>query len=343
MFQQRQDQQHRDQQRRQFRTRTTIAALALGMGTALNAAPVPASAADAPARAEPVTTLPGGATGTALGPGEDLYVASPHDGTGYRIDRATHQVTTFHEGLPAQVLPLGGVMDIAFQGSTPYALVTLVGPDVGGDAVVGLYRLDGPTSATLVADLGQWSTEHPPSTEYAVPSGVQYALQPFRGGFLVTDGHHNRVLSVGTDGSIEEFLTLGNVVPTGLDRRGNTILLAEAGPVPHNPETGRVVEVDASSATVTGVVASGGRLLVDVERGRGSSLYALAQGLFPPGGDPGAPALPDTGSLLRANSDGSFTTIATGLDRPTSMEISGLTAWVVGLDGDVVTIPLPQQ
>ncbi len=222
----------------------------------------------------------------------------------------------------------------------------MVGPDVGGDAVVGLYRLDGPTSSTLVADLGQWSTQHPPSTEYAVPSGVQYALEPFRGDFLVTDGHHNRVLRVGTDGSVEEFLTLGNVVPTGMDRRGSTILLAEAGPVPHDPGTGRVVAVDASparSAQVTDVVASGGRLLVDVERGRGSSIYALAQGVFAPGGEPGAPALPDTGSLLRVNSDGSFTTIATGLDRPTSLEVSGLTAWVVGLDGDVVTVDLPRS
>lgn len=331
-------------QRRQFPTRTTIGALALGMMTALVAAvAVPASASDAAAPVELVTTLPGGATGTALGPGGDLFVASPQDGTVYRIDRHTHEVTTFHAGLPAQVLPLGGVMDIAFQGSTAYALVTLVGPDVGGSSAVGLYRLDGPTSSTLVADLGQWSIEHPPSTEYAVPSGVQYALQPFRGDFLVTDGHHNRVLRVGTDGSIQEFLTLGNVVPTGMDRHGGTILLAEAGPVPHDPQTGRVVAVDASSATVTDVVASGGRLLVDVERGQGSSVYALAQGVFPSGGEPGAPALPGTGSLLRAESDGSFTTIATGLDRPTSLEVSGLTAWVVGLDGDVVTVALTRS
>ncbi|MGB7818511.1 MAG: hypothetical protein WBL35_07210 [Ornithinibacter sp.] len=237
--------QQQNPQRRKLMDRTTIGALALSMITALVAAvAVPAAASDAAVPIEAVTTLTGGATGTALGPGGDLYVASPQDGTIYRIDRHTHDVTTFHEGLPAQVLPLGGVMDIAFQGSTAYALVTLVGSDVGGHAVVGLYRLDGPTSTTLVADLGRWSTEHPPSTEYFVPSGVQYALQPFRGGFLVTDGHHNRVLRVGTNGSIEELFTLGNVVPTGLDWRGSTILLAEAGPVPHDPATGRVVAVD---------------------------------------------------------------------------------------------------
>ena len=151
-----------------IRRLAVVATLTLGTSTALVAAPVPASAA---APVDLVATLPGGATGTALGPGGDLYVTSPQNGTVYRIDRRTREVTTFHEGLPAQVLPLGGVMDIAFQGSTAYALVTLVGPDVGGDAVVGLYRLDGPTSSTLVADLGQWSTQHPPSTEYAVPSG----------------------------------------------------------------------------------------------------------------------------------------------------------------------------
>ena len=33
-------------------------------------------------------------------------------------------------------------------------------------------------------------------TDFFVPTGVQYALEPYRGGFLVTDGHHNRVLRV---------------------------------------------------------------------------------------------------------------------------------------------------
>jgi hypothetical protein len=305
-------------------------------------APTGASWAHEPADVVHVTTLPG-ASGTALGPRGDLFVASPSRGIIYRLDHRTHAVSIFNDALPKQVLPLGGVMDVAFQGSTAYALVTLVGPDVGGHEGVGLYRLDGPKSATLVADIGAWSIEHPPSTNYSVPSGVQYALQPFRGDFLVTDGHHNRVLRVGADGSVAEFLALDNVVPTGLERHGRTIFVAEAGPVPHEAATGRVISVDASSATVTGVVATGGPLLVDVERGRGGSLYALSQGTFPAGGDPGSPALPDTGSLLQATHAGSFRTVATGLDRPTSLELDGSTAWVVGLAGDVSTVQIARR
>lgn len=64
-------------------THTTVRALALGLVTALAAAisaPVTASAADTEAPVDLVTTLPGGATGTALDPGGDLYVASPRTG-----------------------------------------------------------------------------------------------------------------------------------------------------------------------------------------------------------------------------------------------------------------------
>ena len=37
-------------------------------------------------------------------------------------------------------------MDVAFRGKTVYVLVTLVGPDVGGSDVVGVYEVDGPTA-----------------------------------------------------------------------------------------------------------------------------------------------------------------------------------------------------
>lgn len=320
-------------------------ALALAIATALVAVMVPsanASSTHHAGRTDPVVQiaeLPGG-SGSTIGPGGDLFVTSGPTGSIFRIDRHSRQVTTFAEGLPKQVLPLGGVMDVAFRGSTAYALVTLVGPDVGGSDPVGLYRIDGPTSATLVADIGTWSESHPPDTEFFVPTGVQYALQPFRRGFLVTDGHHNRVLEVRTDGTISELVAFGNDVPTGLELRGRTVLVALAGPVPHLPRTGRVVAVNASTGQVKGVVARGAPLLVDVERGRGSHLYALSQGTFPPDGEAGSPAYPDTGSLVKVTSHGSFRILVDGLDRPTSLEIQGHTAYVVGLAGDVVAVHL---
>jgi hypothetical protein len=201
--------------------------------------------------------------------------------------------------------------------------------------------VDGPTSSTVVADIGTFACDNPPLTDFAVPSGVQYALETYRGGFLVTDGHHNRVLQVTRDGEITEFMTFGpdpagNIVPTGLAISGNTVYMAEAGPVPHDPEDGKIVSFEPGSSTVS-EVASGAPLLVDVEIGRGRTLFALAQGHFSCD-DPacaGAPADPDTGALVKANANGTFTTLAEHLDQPTSLEIIGNTAYVVTLGGEI--------
>jgi hypothetical protein len=165
---------------------------------------------------------------------------------------------------------------------------------------------------------------------------VQYALETYRGGFLVTDGHHNRVLRVSLDGAVTEQIAFDNIVPTGLAIRRHTVYMAEAGPIPHVPETGRIVSFTTGSPAVSNV-ASGARLLVDVEFGRGR-LFGLSQGLFPAGGADGSPALPNTGSLVKVSGSGTFRTVVEGLDQPTSLEIVGNTAYVVTLGGGIVKI-----
>ena len=177
-------------------------------------------------------------------------------------------------------------------------LVTLVGPDVGGSDVVGIYRVDGPDSFTVVADIGEFSLRNPPNTPFDVPTGVQYAMEPYRGGFLVTDGHHNRVLRVTLDGEVTELIAFDNIVPTGLAVPGNTVYMAEAGPVPHLPENGKVVSFGPKSPTAT-EVASGAPLLVDVEFGRGRLSSRSRRATFR-GGPAGAPALPNTGAWWRS-------------------------------------------
>jgi hypothetical protein len=146
------------------------------------------------------------------------------------------------------------------------------------------------------------------------------------------------VLQVGLDGEVRSVLQLGNVVPTGLDLRDDAVLVALAGPVPHLEEDGQVLSFDVRSPDPE-VVASGGRLLVDVEVGR-HALYALAQGVFPEGGMEGGSALPDTGRLLRSDGAGGFDVVARGLDRPTSMELVDGSAYVVTYDGEVWRIDL---
>ena len=85
-----------------------------------------------------------------------------------------------------------------------------------------------------------------------MPTGVQYAMQPFRGGFLVTDGHDNRVLWAGRDGSVRELIAFDNIVPTGLE-----VLVAAGLDRPTSMEvvgtTAYVVTIDGEIWRVDGV------------------------------------------------------------------------------------------
>lgn len=274
-----------------------------------------------------------GGSGSTIGPDGALYVTESLAGRISRIDPLTGDITTFASGLPKAIIPIGGPMDVAFIDGTAYALVSLVGPFFGTSDINGIYRVDGPNSFTVVADLGEWSMNHPPVPAFFVPTGVQYALEPYRGGFLVTDGHHNRVLRVTLDGEISEVIDFGNIVPTGLEVRGNTVYMAEAGPIPHLPENGRIVSFETKSPSAT-VVASGARLLVDVEYGPGNTLFGLSQGVWDGPGE-GSPAQPNTGALMKANEDGTMNSVIDGLDRPTSLEFIGNTAYVVTLGGEI--------
>jgi sugar lactone lactonase YvrE len=282
------------------------------------------------------------AQGSAVGPGGDLFVTANLTGSIWRIDPKTGARTLFATGLPPRLrgrdedddlLYIGaGVVDVAFIGSTAYALVTGVGEDLGGSEVVGIYRIDGPTSSTLIADIGAWSTANPPP-DFFVPTGWQYAIEPYRGGLLVTDGHHNRVLWVTRHGEITQLIQFGDVVPTGLAVSGNSIYVSQAGPVPHLPDSGRVVTFGPRSSSAT-EIARGIALAVDVEFGRGRTLFALSQGFWH-GPFEGTPASPHTGALMRVNDNGTVTTVIGGLDRPTSVEIIGNTAYVVTFGGEV--------
>ena len=133
------------------------------------------------------------------------------------------EVTTFADGLPPKVAAVGGAMDISFIGNTAYVLVTLVhDPNLFPTGLVnGIYRVDGPNDFTIIADIGTYNLAHPPTVfDFFVSTGVLYSIETYRGGFLVADGHFNRILHVTTDGDISIFKTFGNIVPTGLDVSG---------------------------------------------------------------------------------------------------------------------------
>ena len=275
-----------------------------------------------------------GASGSTIGPDGALYVTEGAIGVISRIDLRTGIKTTFASGLPNAVAPIGGAIDVAFIGKKAYALVTLVGTDVMGSADVGIYGVDGP-NYEVIADIGAFARNNPPLTPFDLKEGVQFAMEAYRSGFMVTDGHHNRVLRVTLDGTVSEAIAFDNIVPTGLEVLGGVVLMAQAGPVPHLPEDGKIVAFLPRWPFVK-EIASGARLLVDVEFGR-ETLYGLSQGVFPDDPDvpPGSPALPNTGALVRVNRRGTFDVVYDELNLPTSMEFVRDTAYVVNLAGEV--------
>lgn len=335
--------------RRRRALRATVAATAL-IGAAIVAAPS-ASAEGGhgghhrhcrhghPGSGQVIASGIQGASGSTIGPDGALYVTESDTGSILRIDRRTGETSVFATGLPVRVAPIGGPMDIVFRKGAAYVLVSLVGEFFGTDDPSGIYRIGKNGDISVLADLGAWAVANPPGDdfEWGITTGVHYAIDTYRDGFVVTDAHHNKLLYVDHKGEIEELLALGNVVPAGLETRGSRVLMSFTGPVPHLPEDGQIVSY-RPHRDVLKVVASGAPLMVDVERGRGRTLFGLSQGDFAPGGPVGAPAEPDTGELVKVKRNGDLKVVASGLDRPTSMEIVGCTAYVVGLGGDVVRL-----
>jgi hypothetical protein len=86
--------------------------------------------------------------GSTVGTDGALYVTESAVGRIIRVDPRTEATTTFASGLPRTIpsVGLGGAFDVAFVGRTAYVLMTMVGPDLGGQDVVGIYRVMGRTA-----------------------------------------------------------------------------------------------------------------------------------------------------------------------------------------------------
>jgi hypothetical protein len=311
--------------------------------------------AQAPSRTAPVVTvlndtaLSGYGSGSAIGPDGALYVTNGIKGTLVRIDPETGAAKVVGRGLPPRFIDIGAAMDVAFIGDRAYVLVSVAGVAVGGpDDVMGIYRLKRNGRFSVFADLGTWSTNHPPTDpDWFVTQGVQYSMEVWRKGFLVTDAHLARVIRIGRTGRIRELVGFGSTdrVPLGLEVADGTIYLSTAGPIPHVPSTAKINVVRPNgSVRVVGRWAAdypGNRgLALDVEHDRGQ-LYGLLQGywnLDPTPENEGFPAKPSTGEVVAVQADGTFRTVVRGLDRPTSLELVDGVGYVVTFTGKVLRI-----
>lgn len=335
-------------------TRRRYAALATAMAIAFV---LPSSQGQATTSSEtaPVVTvlndtaLSGLGSGSAIGPDGALYVTNGTKGTLIRVNPTTGAAKVVGRGLPRKFIDIGGAMDVAFIGDRAYVLVILAGVSVGGpDDVMGIYRLKRDGTFSVFADLGTWSTAHPPKDpDWFLSQGVQYSFDVWRNGFVVADAHLARVIRVNRRGRISELVGFGSTdrVPTGLEVVGDRVYLATAGPIPHLPSTSKINLVRPNGTVKVvgkwGAGYAGNRgLIVDVEHDRGR-LYGLLQGywnLDPTPENEGFPAAPNTGVIVAVRPDGTFRTVVRGLDQPTSLELVDGVGYVVTFSGEILRI-----
>ena len=239
-----------------MRSRRALTVL-LSLAAAVAAVPSTASAGgseSSPVVSELATFAAPGCTsgcgsGSTIGPDGALYVTDGPAGRVLRVDPDTGAMTTFAHGLPPAIpaVGIGGAMDVAFVDGTAYVLVTLVGPSSGSRTWSTASTGSGRTALrqrSRTSARGR-SPIRPRRTSSSY-SGVQYALEEFGGDFLVTDGHHNRVLRVTRGGDISQMIAFGNIVPTGLEVRDEHDLHGRGRPDPASPgeRQGREVHAD---------------------------------------------------------------------------------------------------
>jgi len=197
-------------------------------------------------------------------------------------------MSTYATGLPPKAFQggdIGGPVDVAFVDRTAYVLVTLVSGLVFGepfdngnpDAKNGIYRIERDGTSTLIADIGQWSVDHPPQPAFFVDTGgaVRNAA------LLRRVPGDRRAPQPGAVGEPARFDPRGsprsrNVVPTGLETIAGFVFVTQMGPIPHVPENGKVLALVPGREPLE--LASGASMLIDVERGPQGRLYGISQG-----------------------------------------------------------------
>ena len=100
-----------------------------------------------------------------------------------RVDSATGAVTTYADGLPS--IAFGepgegsGAADVAFNGTTLYALTTGSADAVGKTEYPnGIYELQGDGTWEIFADLSGFNNDNPVSFPDAVPGGNPFEAPP---------------------------------------------------------------------------------------------------------------------------------------------------------------------
>jgi hypothetical protein len=288
----------------------------------------------------------------AVGP----YTGSPTNG---RVSRIVNGVPVpVGDPLPSSQTSaatgslVSGVADIAFIGDTLYAILSGAGCSHGVPSVPNeVIRLENDGSWTQIADLSAFQMANPvknPEPDDFEPDGTWYSMIAIRGDLYAVEPNHGELDRITTSGQISRVADIsasqGHIVPTAIAYHGN-FYVGNLNTFPIVPGSSKILKITPSGQVKVG--AEGLTTLLGLAFDNRDRLYVL-ESMTNPGG-PG-PSQFGSGKVVRIDSSGAQTVVASGLSLPSALTIGsdgalyvsniGFGAPPIGL-GQILKITVP--
>ncbi|HSV16574.1 MAG TPA: ScyD/ScyE family protein [Tepidisphaeraceae bacterium] len=254
-----------------------------------------------------------------LGP----YSGSTTGGRISKVDSSGHRTTVTASFPSSQTTPLtggltSGVADIAFIGSTMYALTAGGGCSHGvANSTNGIYRVSANGSKTLIADLSAYQKAHPvaqPPVRDFEPDGTWYSMVAVRGALYAVEPNHGELDKITTSGTISRVADIsasyGHIVPTAVAYRGN-FYVGNLNIFPIVSGSSKIIKINPAGQMQTAVW--GLTIVTGVAFDAHNRMFVLENTVGAPGPAPGL------GDIVRVEPSGKKTVVVDGLSVPTAM------------------------
>ncbi len=220
---------------------------------------------------------------------------------------------------------VSGVAAVAFIDHTLYGIEAGAGCSHGLDGTDNtVFRVNHDGTTTTIADLSEYIKSHPAankSLDDFEPDGTWFGMVSVRGVLYATEPNSQILIAIQQNGKISRLADLSTRFvppdnwqgPTGITYHGN-FYIGTLGTFPVRPDTQNIYRISPKGSIQT--AASGLTTAMSVAFDKEGNMYILESDTTP--GFPG-PASAGSGKVVRVNSDGSLTTIASGLVFPTAM------------------------
>jgi sugar lactone lactonase YvrE len=221
---------------------------------------------------------------------------------------------------------VSGVADIQFIGGTLYGMEAGAGCSHGLAGTNNtIFRVNANGTITIVANLSAFLKAHPvakPDADDFEPDGTWYSMVAVQGVLYATEPNHQEVDRISRQGQITRVVDLSTLFlppanwqgPTSIIFHNGSFYFGVLGTFPVRPGTQNIYELTPSGFLK--VVAPGLTAVLGVAFDSRGRLFALETDTV--AGNPG-PQAAGSGKVMCVNSQGTLTTVASGLTFPTAM------------------------